>query len=336
MGKLIEGKWHDVWYETKKSGGHFVRPDAGFRNWVTSDGRDVRDGSAGPDGEGGFLPEKGRYHLYVSLACPWAHRTLIFRKLKGLEDFVSVSVVHYLMFEKGWTFAEGQGVVPDPIFSSDYLYEVYVKSSANYTGRVTVPILWDKQKNCIVNNESSEIIRMFNSAFDNAGAAEGDYYPERLRDRIDEINERVYDTLNNGVYRCGFATTQGAYEDAFRQTVRDHGLARRDFDDQALLGRARKSPRRTGGFSRPWFALTLSTLVILRPTKSASSTTRTSGHTPASSISSLESPKRSTCTTSNTTTTAATNRSTQPESYPRALRSTSTSRMVANFSSLKD
>ncbi len=215
MGKLIEGKWHDVWYETKKSGGHFVRPDAGFRNWVTSDGRDVRDGSAGPDGEGGFLPEKGRYHLYVSLACPWAHRTLIFRKLKGLEDFVSVSVVHYLMFEKGWTFAEGQGVVPDPIFSSDYLYEVYVKSSANYTGRVTVPILWDKQKNCIVNNESSEIIRMFNSAFDNAGAAEGDYYPERLRDRIDEINERVYDTLNNGVYRCGFATTQGAYEDAF-------------------------------------------------------------------------------------------------------------------------
>jgi len=209
MGKLVEGKWQDVWYETKKSGGHFVRPDAGFRNWIT------KDGNAGPTGSGGFLPEKGRYHLYVSLACPWAHRTLIFRKLKALEEFVSVSVVNFLMAEKGWTFEEGVGVVPDPLFESAFLYEIYVKSKPDYTGRVTVPILWDKETSQIVNNESSEIIRMFNSAFDDVGAAAGDYYLESIRPRIDEVNERVYHTLNNGVYRCGFATTQEAYDDAF-------------------------------------------------------------------------------------------------------------------------
>ncbi len=208
MGKLIEGTWHDVWYETKESDGHFVRPDAGFRHWITPDGR------PGPSGEGGFRAETGRYHLYVSYACPWAHRTLIVRMLKGLEDFVSVSVVHPLMGDKGWTFDDGEGVVPDPL-GSRYLYELYVRSKSTYTGRVTVPVLWDKTLGRIVSNESSEIIRMFNSAFDDIGATPGDYYPEELRPRIDQVNARVYETLNNGVYRCGFATTQQAYEDAF-------------------------------------------------------------------------------------------------------------------------
>ncbi len=211
MGTLVEGKWHDVWYETKKSGGRFVRGDAGFRNWIT------KDGSAGPTGDAGFLPEKGRYHLYVSLACPWAHRALIFRKLKGLEDFVSVSVVNYLMQADGWTFHDGEGVIADPIHKSSFLHEVYVKSDPTYTGRVTVPLLWDKKTGRIVSNESSEIIRMFGSAFDGVGASEGDYYPEPLRAEIDIVNARVYATLNNGVYRCGFATTQEAYEEAFQE-----------------------------------------------------------------------------------------------------------------------
>lgn len=209
MGKLVEGTWHDVWYDTKSSGGKFVRADAGFRNWIT------KDGSPGPTGKGGFTPEKGRYHLYVSLACPWAHRTLIFRELKGLQEFVDVSVVHFLMGKDGWTFDEGEGVTRDALHGSDFLHQVYVKADANYTGRVTVPVLWDKTTGTIVSNESSEIIRMFNSAFDEVGAAAGDFYPEATRDAIDEINERVYGTLNNGVYRCGFATTQDAYEGAF-------------------------------------------------------------------------------------------------------------------------
>tara|TARA_R110002096_G_scaffold350395_2_gene543527 strand:+ start:114209 stop:115183 length:975 start_codon:yes stop_codon:yes gene_type:complete len=209
MGKLVEGSWHDVWYDTKSSGGKFVRADAGFRNWIT------KDGSPGPTGKGGFSPEKGRYHLYVSLACPWAHRTLIFRELKGLQEFVDVSVVHFLMGKDGWTFDEGEGVTRDALHGSDFLHQVYVKADANYTGRVTVPVLWDKKTGTIVSNESSEIIRMFNSAFDEVGAAAGDFYPEAAREAIDEINERVYGTLNNGVYRCGFATAQDAYEDAF-------------------------------------------------------------------------------------------------------------------------
>lgn len=209
MGKLIEGKWHDIWYETKESGGTFVRQDSEYRHWIT------KDGSPGPSGEGGFAPDKGRYHLYVSLACPWAHRTLLFRELKGLESFISVSVVNAYMGAEGWTFREGEGVVPDPIHKSEFLYEVYLKSDPTYTGRVTVPILWDKKRGQIVNNESSEIIRMFNSAFDDVGARAGDYYPEPLQSQIDEVNDRVYTTLNNGVYRCGFATTQAAYESAF-------------------------------------------------------------------------------------------------------------------------
>jgi len=208
MGVLVDGVWQDRWYDTRATGGRFVRRDAEFRSWVTP------DGAAGPTGEGGFRAEPGRYHLYVSLACPWAHRTIIFRKLKGLESAIGVSVVHWLLGEHGWTFDPAPGVVPDTVNGARYLHEVYTKARPKYSGRVTVPTLWDKVRGTIVNNESSEIIRMFNSAFDGAGAAAGDYYPAGLRGEIDAVNERVYATLNNGVYRCGFATSQAAYDEA--------------------------------------------------------------------------------------------------------------------------
>ena len=208
MGLLIEGKWYDKWYDTKSTGGKFVRKASQFRNWIT------QDGSPGSSGKGGFRAQAGRYHLYVSLACPWAHRTLIFRKLKGLEDIISISVAHYLMDSNGWNFDKTEGVIPDGINNSKYLYEVYLKSSKDYSGRVTVPVLWDKETNQIVSNESSEIIRMFNSAFNKVGAIEGDYYPTELQEQIDNLNIKIYDTVNNGVYKAGFATTQQAYEDA--------------------------------------------------------------------------------------------------------------------------
>lgn len=207
MGLLIDGRWHDRWYETKESGGRFIRQESAFRNWVTA------DGAPGPSGRGGFKAEAGRYLLYVSLACPWAHRTLIFRQLKGLADLIDVSVVHWLMAEQGWSFAEGEGVVPDPIGGARYLHEVYTRAQPAYSGRVTVPVLWDRKTGTIVNNESSEIIRMLNSAFDGVGARQGDYYPQPLRAEIDALNERIYATVNNGVYRAGFATTQAAYEE---------------------------------------------------------------------------------------------------------------------------
>lgn len=209
MGLLVDGVWRDKWYDTGNTGGRFVRADAQFRNWVTP------DGSPGPSGEGGFAAEAGRYHLYVSLACPWAHRTLIFRRLKGLEDAISLSVVHWLMGEEGWTFDEGPGTVSDTVNGAKRLYEVYLTDDAAYSGRVTVPALWDKKRRRIVSNESSEIIRMFNSAFDAIGDASADFYPETLRAEIDRINATVYDTVNNGVYKCGFATSQEAYEEAF-------------------------------------------------------------------------------------------------------------------------
>lgn len=208
MGLLVEGEWRDTWYDTKPTGDRFVRKDASFRNWITADGR------SGPSGAGGFKAEAGRYHLYVSLACPWAHRTLIMRALKGLEDKISLSVVHWLMAENGWTFADGPGVIPDGVNHAKFLHEIYAKADGRYTGRATVPVLWDKHRQTIVSNESSEIIRMLNSAFDGIGAREGDYYPEQLRKDIDGVNARVYDTLNNGVYKAGFATTQEAYEEA--------------------------------------------------------------------------------------------------------------------------
>jgi putative glutathione S-transferase len=208
MGLLIDGQWHDRWYDTESTGGKFVRTDARFRNWVTA------DGSPGPTGEGGFAAASGRYHLYVSYACPWAHRTLIFRRLKGLEEAIPVSVVHWYMAEDGWTFADGPGVVPDPVHGAKLLREVYLAADDRYTGRVTVPILWDKERGTIVSNESSEIIRMFNSAFDGVGARAGDYFPEPLRAEIEAVNARVYDGVNNGVYKSGFATTQTAYEES--------------------------------------------------------------------------------------------------------------------------
>lgn len=209
MGLLIDGEWHDRWYDTKKTGGKFVRSESQFRNWITA------DGSAGPTGEGGFEAESGRYRLYVSLACPWAHRALIFRALKGLEDHIPVSVVHWRMKENGWTFdTEDQDVVADPVYNADFLHQVYTAVKPDYTGRVTVPVLYDTKRRTIVSNESADIIRMLNTAFDGIGAKKGDYYPEDLRGEIDAINERVYDTVNNGVYKSGFATSQQAYEDA--------------------------------------------------------------------------------------------------------------------------
>ena len=208
MGKLVEGVWRDVWYDTKSTGGKFVRTNAKFRNWITADGTNAPSGKA-------FKAEAGRYHLYVSYACPWAHRTLIFRKLKGLEDMIGVSVVNHFMGGQGWTFHEGDGVIPDPVMDAEFLHQLYTATEPKFSGRVTVPMLWDKKTGTIVSNESSEIIRMFNSAFDQLGATPGDFYPEALREEIDEVNERVYHTLNNGVYKCGFATTQEAYEEAF-------------------------------------------------------------------------------------------------------------------------
>lgn len=207
MGLLVDGQWQDNWYDTEKTGGRFVRKDSQFRNWITA------DGSAGPTGDGGFKAEKGRYHLYVSLACPWAHRTLIMRALKGLEDFISLSVVNPKMLENGWTFEDGSGVIKDSVNNADFLYEVYKAADDNYSGRVTVPVLWDKQTGKIVNNESSEILRMLNSAFDDIGAKPGDYSPEALMDEIDAMNDRVYDNVNNGVYKSGFATKQEVYEE---------------------------------------------------------------------------------------------------------------------------
>ncbi|MGB2295704.1 MAG: glutathione S-transferase family protein [Candidatus Puniceispirillum sp.] len=208
MGLLQEGRWVDQWYNTKDTNGRFVRRSPQFRNWITP------DGAAGISGSGGFKAESGRYHLYVSLACPWAHRTLIFRALKGLEDMISVSVVHWYMVDRGWTFEAADGVIADTVNGADYLYQIYTSAKPDYSGRVTVPVLWDKKTGTIVSNESSEIIRMFNAAFDDIGARSGDYYPAALRGEIDELNSRIYDTLNNGVYKAGFATTQQAYEEA--------------------------------------------------------------------------------------------------------------------------
>lgn len=208
MGLLIDGQWADRWYDTHSNNGRFVRSEAQFRNWITP------DGSPGPTGKGGFEAEAGRYHLYVSLACPWAHRTLIFRKLKGLDSMISVSIVNPLMVEHGWTFDDAEGAIPDPLHGARYLHQIYTTAENEYTGRVTVPLLWDKQQDRPVSNESSEIIRMLNNAFDGIGARPGDYYPKALHEEIDSLNAQIYDTVNNGVYKAGFATTQAAYEDA--------------------------------------------------------------------------------------------------------------------------
>jgi putative glutathione S-transferase len=204
MGRLIDGKWKDEWYDTKSSGGRFERKQSAFRDWVRADGSTR------------FAPQNGRYHLYVSLACPWAHRTLIFRKLKGLEAAISISIVDPYMGANGWEFGSSEGCIPDVVNNTKALHEVYTKSDSNYTGRVTVPVLWDREHQTIVSNESSEIIRMFNSEFDAiASHPERNFHPTHLQAEIEEINTRVYSSVNNGVYRCGFATTQEAYEEAF-------------------------------------------------------------------------------------------------------------------------
>ena len=209
MGQLVDGVWHDTWYDTKKSGGRFERSTAKFRNWITA------DGSAGPSGEEGFKAEAGRYHLYVSYACPWAHRTLIFRALKGLSDLISVSVVHPDMLSDGWTLADDYpGATGDTLYGLPFARDIYLKADPQISGRVTVPILWDKTRETIVSNESSEIIRMFNAAFNDITGDTADYWPEDLRAEIEPVNQRIYDTLNNGVYRSGFATTQAAYDEA--------------------------------------------------------------------------------------------------------------------------
>lgn len=209
MGHLIDGEWKDQWYDTKSSGGKFERSAAKFRNWITA------DGSAGPSGAGGFKAEKDRYHLYVSYACPWAHRTLIFRQLKGLSDYITTSVVHPDMLGDGWTFDDSYAAATgDTLFGLPFARDIYTKADPKFSGRVTVPILWDKAQNTIVSNESSEIIRMFNSAFDGLTGNSDDYWPTDQREAIEPVNQRIYDTLNNGVYRSGFATTQAAYDEA--------------------------------------------------------------------------------------------------------------------------
>lgn len=207
MGLLVDGQWVDQWYDTKKTGGRFVRTQTQFCNWITA------DGSAGPTGQAGYKAEADRYHLYVSLACPWASRTLMIRTLKGLEDMISISVVHPLMLEDGWTFEEGEGVIGDPIFQARYLHQVYTAVKPDYTGRVTVPVLFDKKTKTIVNNESSEIIRMLNTAFDGLGAKPGNYVPDQWLEEIDTVNDFVYHRINNGVYKAGFATKQEVYEE---------------------------------------------------------------------------------------------------------------------------
>jgi putative glutathione S-transferase len=207
MGLLVDGKWVDQWYETASNQGAFKRQESLFRNWITA------DGSPGLSGDGGFKAEAGRYHLYVSLACPWAHRTLIFRQLKGLEDVISVSVVEPLMLGEGWTFS---AAYPDHLYGLDTMHQIYSKAEAGLTSRVTVPVLWDKQRETIVSNESAEIIRMLNSAFNGITGNTEDYYPDNLRADIDQLNEWIYPTINNGVYRAGFATTQEAYAEAYQ------------------------------------------------------------------------------------------------------------------------
>jgi len=209
MGQLVDGVWRDTWYDTKSTGGAFKRSQAKFRNWITA------DGSAGPSGVGGFKAEAGRYHLYISNACPWAHRTMIFRALKGLSDLIDVSVVHPDMMSDGWTFeTDDHGATGDTLFGSKFARDIYLRAEPEMSGRVTVPILWDKAQNTIVSNESSEIIRMFNSAFDSLSGNTRDFWPEALQGEIEEVNTRIYTTLNNGVYKSGFATTQEAYEAA--------------------------------------------------------------------------------------------------------------------------
>ncbi len=229
MGKLVNGIWHDVWYDTKATKGEFKRAESQFRNWITV------DGSAGPTGEAGFKAESDRYHLYVSLACPWAHRTLIFRRLKRLEDIIGLSIVHPDMLENGWEFKVEGRSRGDEVHGFDFVHQLYTRADPQYSGRVTVPILWDRKTDTIVNNESSEIIRMFNASFHQLAAVTPDYFPENLREEIDAINAIIYPNINNGVYRAGFATTQGAYEKAVLALFDTLDNLERTLDQQKYL-----------------------------------------------------------------------------------------------------
>ena len=229
MGKLVDGQWQDVWYDTDSNEGRFVRESAGFRHWVTA------DGAAGPTGDDGFAAAAGRYHLYVSLACPWAHRTLIVRALKGLEPLIDVSVVSPLMLENGWTFNRDEGSSGHLVGNADFHHQIYTRAAPNYTGRVTVPVLWDRERNTIVSNESADIIRMLNSAFDALTGNTVDLYPTALHSAINAWNERIYPAVNNGVYRAGFATTQEAYEEAYRALFNELDHLDAQLADQRFL-----------------------------------------------------------------------------------------------------
>ncbi len=232
MGLLVDGQWQDKWYDTKDSGGRFERSKSQFRNWITADGK------AGPTGVEGFKAESGRYHLYGSYACPWVHRTLVIRAWKGLQQLIGLSVVHPLMLEHGWELrTDFDGATGDPLYGLDKVYQLYQKADPHYSGRVTVPILWDKQRQTIVNNESADILRMMNSAFDDVGARPGDYCPKDLLARIDAVNETIYERVNNGVYRAGFSTSQVAYDEAAAalfETLED--LEHRLGESRYLLG----------------------------------------------------------------------------------------------------
>ena len=208
MGFLKNGEWHDEWAHNDEGSGEFERDESAFRSWITP------DGSPGPTGEGGFKAEPGRYRLYISLACPWAHRANAARHLKGLTEQIELVVVHWLMKEGGWSFREGACVTPDPVMNADHLYQIYTRAKPDYSGHVTVPVLWDTKTETIVNNESADILRMLGSAFDQCGANDLDLYPAAHRDEIDALNDRVYDAVNNGVYKAGFATSQEAYDKA--------------------------------------------------------------------------------------------------------------------------
>ena len=201
MGMLVEGKWTDRWYDTESTGGRFERKDSSFRNWIKA------------DGSTDFEPESGRYHLYVSLACPWAHRTVIYRRLKGLEEHITISVVNPIMLENGWTFEEGEGVIPDTVNNAEFLHQIYTAADPGYTGRVTVPVLWDRSRRTIVNNESSEIIRMFDEEFGQLTGHGPSFRPLDLEEEIDSLNDRIYTGFNNGVYKAGFATSQESYNE---------------------------------------------------------------------------------------------------------------------------
>lgn len=299
MGLLVEGRWQDRWYDTADSGGRFVRAQSQWRDWIT------RDGAPAEGRSRGFKAEPGRYHLYVSLACPWAHRTLIFRVLKKLEDVISVSVVHHLMGAHGWTFLPQDGATGDTLYGLDFLHQIYSKADPAYSGRVTVPVLWDKKEETIVSNESSEIIRMLNSAFDEWGDMGLDLYPEALRAEIDRVNAVVYPAINNGVYRAGFATTQAAYEEAFEElfSVLDQ-METRLSKQRYLAGDA--SPRRTGGCSPRWCGSTRSMSGTSGAICAASPTIRTCRTICATSIRCQAFRARSTCITSRRITTAAT------------------------------